>query len=335
MLNAPYEGSATGTSSVSVGGGYTFNFDESNSIQSSTQSTTSNTISASNGNSEGFFESDVWGLYSVHNNTYYVGFGGIYVNDPCTVQYLPQIYSRTGQTSTYSFQDHTETTVQIPDQFSYKNTVTGKLEPTLSGLSAMNYASNNDGSHQDCSGGSYTLGVTDSTTFSGSIGITVSIGVGPVSVSGGFAFFSSTTSSSAYTYTFNAYSGTWLFDSLNGNSGGLLAFEFWGCAAAASSGCFIWTFIVTICSSVPLYAPGNTMKMSISVPTSSSPVSVQAFINNVGASVHPWSTGSTGWTYTINFGAAPNSPGLYYVWAVVTFASGESSTTPVCYVWIL
>jgi hypothetical protein len=77
------------------------------------------------------------------------------------------------------------------------------------------------------------------------------------------------------------------------------------------------------------YSVGQDMRMSTIVPSTTSPVSVEVFINGTGGSVHPWNTGTTGWNYVIDFGAAPNLPGKYYVESITTFNDGsrvESST---------
>jgi len=77
------------------------------------------------------------------------------------------------------------------------------------------------------------------------------------------------------------------------------------------------------------YSVGQDMRMSTVVPSTTSPVSVQAFINGTAGSAHLWNTGTTGWNYVIDFGAAPNLPGKYYVNTVTTFNDGstvESST---------
>ena len=102
-----------------------------------------------------------------------------------------------------------------------------------------------------------------------------------------------------------------------------------------AGGCFIFPATATsgtTCFPNMGYAPGETMEMSTTVPASTSPVSVQAYINGVGESVHSWDTATTGWTYTIDFGAAPNSPGDYQVYSVVTFANGSTATTNTCLV---
>ncbi|MDA4119170.1 MAG: hypothetical protein OK436_01135 [Thaumarchaeota archaeon] len=72
------------------------------------------------------------------------------------------------------------------------------------------------------------------------------------------------------------------------------------------------------------YAIGQDMKMSTIVPGTTSPVSVWAFINGTAGSVHIWDTGATGWNYVIDFGAAPNLLGRYYVNTVATFADGST-----------
>jgi len=77
------------------------------------------------------------------------------------------------------------------------------------------------------------------------------------------------------------------------------------------------------------YSVGQDMKMSTIVPPVTSPVSVRVFINGTAGSVHPWDTSVTGLNYVIDFGAAPNLLGRYYVNTITTFKDGstvESST---------
>jgi len=69
------------------------------------------------------------------------------------------------------------------------------------------------------------------------------------------------------------------------------------------------------------------MKVSTQVPSSTQPVSVQAFINGKGASVHPWDVSATGYNYIIDFGPAPNMPGNYTVYTQVTFADGSTANS--------
>jgi len=78
---------------------------------------------------------------------------------------------------------------------------------------------------------------------------------------------------------------------------------------------------------------GQNMSVSVQVPQTSSPVSVQDFVKAPGSStytpgaVHPWSVSQTGYNYIIQFGPAPNMPGLYDIYTVVTFADGSTSTS--------
>jgi hypothetical protein len=78
---------------------------------------------------------------------------------------------------------------------------------------------------------------------------------------------------------------------------------------------------------------GQNMSVSVQVPQTSSPVSVQDFVKNPGSStyipgaVHPWSVSQTGYNYIIQFGPAPDMPGLYDIYTVVTFADGSTSTS--------
>lgn len=80
------------------------------------------------------------------------------------------------------------------------------------------------------------------------------------------------------------------------------------------------------------YSVGQDMRMSTIVPTIASPASVRVFINGTAGGVHPWDTSATGQNYVIDFGAAPNLLGKYYVNTITTFKDGstvESSTDSV------
>ena len=72
------------------------------------------------------------------------------------------------------------------------------------------------------------------------------------------------------------------------------------------------------------YTVGQEMLMSSIVPTIVPPVSVQAYINGTSGKVHPWDTTATGSNYIIDFGAAPNLPGKYYVYTVTIFGDGST-----------
>jgi hypothetical protein len=73
------------------------------------------------------------------------------------------------------------------------------------------------------------------------------------------------------------------------------------------------------------YGVDEDMRLSTQVPSDTNPVSVQAYINGTGASVHSWSTGSTGWNYIIDFGRAGDKPGIYFVYTITTFADGKTA----------
>ena len=95
-----------------------------------------------------------------------------------------------------------------------------------------------------------------------------------------------------------------------------------------SSGIASLCFVTSAgCTTTPTYAPGQTMLGNVTVPSSYNPVSVQAFVGGNPGSVHPWSISATGYTYTIDFGAADFAAGTYPVYAVVTFADGSTATT--------
>ncbi len=72
------------------------------------------------------------------------------------------------------------------------------------------------------------------------------------------------------------------------------------------------------------YSVGQDMRMSTIVPATASPISVRVFINGTAGSVHPWDATATGQNYVIDFGAAPNLLGKYYVNTITTFKDGST-----------
>jgi len=72
---------------------------------------------------------------------------------------------------------------------------------------------------------------------------------------------------------------------------------------------------------------GDEMKIATTVPNTTQPTTVQAVIspNQSGAvaAIHPWNISQTGYTYLTDFGGAPDLPGVYTVYEVVTFADGN------------
>jgi hypothetical protein len=75
---------------------------------------------------------------------------------------------------------------------------------------------------------------------------------------------------------------------------------------------------------------GDEMKLStqVTVPSGVTPSTIQAYINGNAASVHTWPS-STGLNYIIDFGPAPNLPGQYAVYTVVTFSNGSQGASNV------
>ncbi len=107
-------------------------------------------------------------------------------------------------------------------------------------------------------------------------------------------------------------------------------------AAAVTPGAMCFVPPSGACSPSVTYSAGDAMLANVTAPAGSPPVSVQAFINGVGASVHPWSVAATGLVYQIDFGDVTTSTptGVTPVYAVVTFANGSTMTTNTCSVTI-
>lgn len=234
VVSAPYEGSASGTSSVSVYSGWTVEFAQSNSIESDTGSQATNSVTATNGATESLFQDDAWSAYSVYNQQIHVPFGGIEVPNPCVVSTIVQITSH-GGVYPYEMAPAEQITNGIQSSFSLYNPATHVMESSIGGLSQMfGYQTNNDNFVGGCApGGPYTSSVTDSTIASSSEGITVSGGYGSWTVQAGFAMYASTTSTASFTYNYPQNpNGNWFLDALNGQPGGSLAFSFATCPGA-------------------------------------------------------------------------------------------------------
>ena len=225
VVNSPWAGSATGSTSVQVSSGFSFSFDQSNYIEDYSSKQVAANLSVASGSSAALFESDYWDVWQVYNQTDTAPWWSYYWPNACEASWVPEIISESGFIQSYSLAPAEIVTASIPNQIEFYNPQLGINEYSLTGLRSFDYFSNNDGGAGTCTGPSWTATVADSTTISQSVGVTVDLTLGGVlSVSGGFSDFSSTTSTSAYSYSFPGYTGTWLFDSLNAKSGGILAF---------------------------------------------------------------------------------------------------------------
>lgn len=237
VVNSPWKGSATGSSAVQVSSGFSFNFDQSNYIEDYSSHQVAANLSVSSGASAALFESDYWEVWHVYNQSETAPFWSYYWPNACQASWVPEITYESGFIQSYAVAPPETATLNIPNQVQFLNPQLNIDEYSLTGLRNFDYFSNNDGGAGTCTGPAWTATVTDSTTIAQSIGVTVDLTVGGVlSVSGGFSDFSSTTSTSAYSYSFPGYTGTWLFDSLNAQSGGILGFSYSSCSSGGGGG---------------------------------------------------------------------------------------------------
>jgi hypothetical protein len=331
IVNSPY---GTGSSASGTSGSYISSTISASipgaSFSQESVATNAYTITASDGATEGNFELTEWGIYHVEN---YSTMGPGDLNKPCTQPYVAAPTDYTGWTQNWQIFGPEPCTCNIPYSQSevvldaavsvYEQSV-----PTIGGLSDMAYFSDNDAGH-GATNSPYTFGTSTTSYASNSWGISLGADYNGLGASGSISYQVTQGSSNSYTYT-QAANTNLFWDSLTGSAGGGLAFYEYASGAFPATGCFIPAS--GGCSTSVHYTPGQTMQMANTVSTASSPVSVQACIDDSCASVHPWSTSATGWTYTIDFGAAPNSPGVYNVYTIVTFSNGSTSWSNECLV---
>lgn len=215
MVAAPYDGSASGTSSVQVSGQFSFGFDGS-SVQSTTTQEVSNTISANSGQTEGYFQLDLWAAVLVENQGEHASFLSYYTPSPCTVTWVPLIDETTSQTYSYTLAAG-QLATDVPSQPYFDGYYT---VPDMNGI---DYAAQS-ALYGDCGGNGLSQTVTNTNQATWTLGLEVS----GDEVSGSISFQASTTTTAAYTYQFNNNAGNWQIDELNGN-GGLRSWQYFTC----------------------------------------------------------------------------------------------------------
>lgn len=211
VVNAPWGGSATGSSSVSVGSSFTDDFGYY--FSATTTSTASSSISdAVAGETWGLFELEQWTLYSLTTDgPYYASFLQLYVNDPCTAADGAGVTSSTPTMEVEELAGAESITAGIQDSYSFLDNVAsspyyGDTFSTVQGLWNFNYASNTLGFGVGCgsvTSCSYTYTADQSTVASEGFDVQFSISGGSdvsVGLSGEFSSTTSGSSDTSYTY---------------------------------------------------------------------------------------------------------------------------------------
>jgi hypothetical protein len=223
-VNAPWGGSATGTTGTSISTSVSFSFDFVDEA-SSTGSYASSTIGATNGDSVALFEAMTAELYAPYNHTQ-ISNGP----NPCQVKYTVKFVTPSSGAWTDNDQIAApETcTCNIPPSVSLTDVQSGspyygQSLPSLA-LGGFGWATDNDAGTQGFpTGGSWSQSVGQQTVETFGTSISFSVGGSFVSVSGSASEDTSQSSQTSFTYSLpSGLYGAWYFDQLS--SSGAMAF---------------------------------------------------------------------------------------------------------------
>jgi hypothetical protein len=217
MVNSPYLGSATGSSSGSVYSSFTITSGAV--VFTSTSSTTTTaSVSASNGQAVGQFELDTWTFYSVKNKL-------SYTNKPCTQTYVAKITARIGSyTGAYELLSAGST--------SQANEITSFTRDGYKSIVFHNEYTRADGQISTCGTGDANYGVTQTTSTS--LSFSVTLGASTTAL-GTLGITSGSSTTQQFNYWFPGNSGIWYYTNLRGASGPInsaLAFSWASCGAS-------------------------------------------------------------------------------------------------------
>lgn len=201
LLNSPYGGSATGSSSTTTQTTYSISYSAAGSYSVSTASTTSSSIGpVSNGEAVVLFQLDTWQWYQ----TGYVtqpGSGSI----NCNVNELPEMTATSG--SYWS------------DAVLPSGTTSDANEPTNAGTHAGDASVSFNNGYSTETGALYICATP--TTFSTQQTTQTSVSISPTINFGGYSATLSinmqSSSSTAFSYTFSSI-GTWYYSTLDGSA---------------------------------------------------------------------------------------------------------------------
>lgn len=216
LLNSPYQGSATGSSSTTYTTGFTI-ASGGLSLSSSTSRTTSDQISASNGQAKGFFELDQWTLYTTYNQWQP---GGV-IDRSCTQPYVAKITAPCS-----SGPNGCALLVQellSPGSQSDQNEKTAISYNGYSSVRFHNEYTSRSGVLYVCAP-PYNHSTSTTTLTSRSLTVTITLQGSGVSYSTSGTYSESAGVTNAYSYSFPSV-GTWNYQEL-GSSGGAWAFQY-------------------------------------------------------------------------------------------------------------
>jgi hypothetical protein len=225
LLTSPYNGTSTGSSSVSSWGSFSFEFTQDFSLTSTTSKELTDLISASNGAVVGLFELTNWTTYKL-TTVWEIGIGN---NNPCEASYTAEI------TSAWFNGNAMQTYVLLPSGSQVDNNVPTSFNMVFTRnhvsypsviFSSLDFNSSAiDGYFGDCYGG---YGIT--MTISASNWIEGSITIPGYGISGGLTITQGSSTSTVYTYTIpNGFYGTWVYSTLSGQASPGLAFSYSAC----------------------------------------------------------------------------------------------------------
>ncbi len=217
MVNSPYLGSATGSTSGSVYS--TFTISSGGLVLTSTSvTTTTASVSASNGQAVGQFELDTWTFYSVKNKL-------SYTNKPCTQSFVAKITNHIGS--------YTGALELLPaGSKSQANEITSFTRDGYNSIVFHNEYSRADGQISTCGTGDANYGVTQSTSTS--LSLTVKLGAS-TTAAGTIGITSGSGTTQQWNYKFPGNSGVWYYTNLKGATGPIysaLAFSWAACGAS-------------------------------------------------------------------------------------------------------
>ena len=279
IVTSPYDGNASGSSTVTSYGSFSFKFAGS-SVTSTTTTSTTDTISVTNGEVAGLFEADQWTIYQLTNGTSSYPPGTGY----CTASYTAQITQHESGIITHTLLGGGSVeTYPVETSFGpVYDSSTGQSYYSVH-LPDLNYTTT-DNSIADCGSVGLTMQVAASNYITGTIGIAFS-GDG---VSGSLAMTQGSGNSVVYTYNFPGNTGTWDYQYDSGQSNkSMLSFAFISCSGGGGGGCVLYGTLIRLANgtTIPVQRlrPGTKI-LSYNVQSQSLIVTTVSRVNETNTS---------------------------------------------------